>query len=354
MISTKNPKKLSDYSYYHQSAENYAASDFEHLADIQKRIALAYQNNTPLRIRGKGHSMNGNSLPREKEHLLSTAECVHFRFEQPGTITVGAGSAIWDVNLLLKTYGYELYVVNDGNAPAASVGGYLSAGGFGEHSALYGGFWETVEKVVLINGKGEVMESVWGDGWFEWLFGSMGQLGLVYEMSLKIKPLQGSEPAYPLGVVGRVEQSHYDWEKIAWYNLFTTQEHYELAFQELVLLSQIHKLTWASRPIYKYHIAFKRFNPPLLFPPQEDFIVLGVWGAPWDEQRFNIAAIKQLEQDFTDIIQEHPYFRRYIQTEFLFENFDYKTYFGESLFADFQKIKRALDPKGIFGKGVLS
>lgn len=344
---------LTDYSFYYQSTENYSLYKVDFLDNLQQFITEAYDQNRPIRIRGNGHSMNGSSLPRQNEILLLSVCCDHFHFDKVGTITVGSGAAIWDVNSLLKKWGFGLYVYNDGGAPASSVGGYLSAGGIGEESSLYGGFWETVEHVVLVNGKGELIKSVYGDGIFQWLFGSMGQLGFIYEICLRIKPLN-DQVQYPLGLTGKVTANKNSFNKLAWYNLLTTGEYADEAIHRLTLLSQIYKHAWVNLPIYRYDITFKKFNPPLLFPEQKPILVLGIWGEPWDDQNFDPKILRLLEHDFNKIILDNTSFRRYVQAEFIFEDFDYEAYFGEEIFSEFRKIKTQLDPKGIFGRGIIS
>lgn len=345
-------QSLTDYSYFYRSSESYEMAGVQTLEDAQKIVTAAYQQNRPVRIRGNGHSMNGSSLPRDSELLLLSANCNHFRFEKPGTITVGSGSAIWDVNQFLQQIGYQLLVYNDGSAAASTVGGYLSAGGIGETSYRHGGFWETVEEVVLINGKGETIRSVYGDGIFEWLFGSMGQLGYIYEVCLRIKSID-STATYPQGAVGKIPAGKNEWNKLAWYNLFTTSEHAGEALHELKILCRIHKRAWANRPLYRYDIAFKRFNPPLIYPAQQSIVALGIWGEPWNSTNFDIETLRLLEADFAELIFEKPYFRRYVQAEFTFEDFDYKKYLGADVIAGFKNIKQQLDPQGIFGKGII-
>lgn len=345
-------KKLKDYGNYYESSDDYEASTFKELEEVQEKIRQAYHSNSAIRVRGMGHSMNGSSLPKKNEYLIKTSSCNHYKFENDTSVTVGSGAAVWDVNNMLKKYGYELYVVNDGGAAASSIGGYLSAGGIGEHCYLYGGFWETVEKVKLIDGRGEVVESSYGDELFQWLFGAMGQLGFIYEVTLKIKPITKEKSNSLAGIKGNVLASNLVWPKQLWYNVFTTKEYAVEAQKELVLLSKIHRHVWAARPVYYYDLAFKRFNPPLIHPEQKDLVAVGVWGDAWNDKEFNMYAVKLLEKDFSELIDSNKNFRRYIQTELTFENFNYETYFGEEVFSGFKKMKLKMDPKGIFGKGI--
>lgn len=343
--------QLTDYSLYYKSSGHYTPFIAHSPEGIQQAVAAAYKNGQPVRVRGRGHSMNGSSLPRQGELLLHSESFNHFRFDNPGTVTIGSGAAIWDADQMLRQYGFELYVVNDGGGPASSVGGYLSAGGFGEKSNLHGGFWETVEHIVWIDGTGKLITSAYGDAVFPWLFGSSGQLGFIYEVCVKIKPLSGPIE-YPAGKKGTIIKSKSNWPVQLWYSLFTTPQYADEALQDLHMLRQVHRRTIATLPVYKYEILFKKFNPPLVFPAQESFMVLGIWGHSWDD-KLDTPAVRLLEQDFSELVLEKPYFRRYIQAELTFEGFDYRAYFGEKVSAAFSEIKAQSDPKNIFGKGMI-
>src|SRR3546814_14173787 len=53
-------------------------------------------------------------------------------------------------------------------------------------SELHGGFWEHVLSVTLIDGNGRIREIVETDENFPWLFGSFGQLGVLFEAKLRL------------------------------------------------------------------------------------------------------------------------------------------------------------------------
>ncbi len=98
-------KILSDYgenigagSYWHESPDC--------LAELETVVSVAAQSKKCIRLRGNGHSMNASSLPREGELLIDMRRMSHYVFESSDTVTVDAGVAVWDVNLMLKQYGY--------------------------------------------------------------------------------------------------------------------------------------------------------------------------------------------------------------------------------------------------------
>src|SRR4051794_19482677 len=89
---------LSDYGGWPDSRARYILVEPSQLEDLQTAVLWANHKQVPIRIRGNGHSMNGASAPRADELLISMRKCRHFRFEEEGTITVGAGAAVWDAN----------------------------------------------------------------------------------------------------------------------------------------------------------------------------------------------------------------------------------------------------------------
>ena len=322
------------------------------LEGLQAAIVWAAERHVAVRIRGNGHSMNGSSVPRENEVLISMRESRHFRFEEAGTISVGAGAAVWDVNELLKGYGYELLVYNIGDSAAASVGGYLSAGGFGETSRRYGGFWETVTEVVLVSGNAQVHRFTPADPEFRWLFGAMGQLGVAFELKLRIKPTSRRARVYPMGASGQVKRSNTPCETLQWYTLFVPESDWRdvrtrlWLWQAIIAIGARYQHAWRGRWPYLYSIRFGQFNPPLIHPAQESLIAFGLWGTP-RATGFDWQALNGIEAAVDQLIASYPRCRRYLQAELVPDGYDYRRYFGERVFQAFGDMKRSLDPDGV-------
>ena len=116
---------MADYGGLTHSSGGFDRAAVEDLESLHAIVIDANRSGTPIRIRGNGHSMNGTSVPRDGELLISTADLCHYRFDESGTITIGAGVAVWDADRFLRTRGYRLLVVNDGGKPASSLGGFL-------------------------------------------------------------------------------------------------------------------------------------------------------------------------------------------------------------------------------------
>lgn len=351
--------KWRDYAG-HSTAVEHRIFTISQLDDLKSIVAAAYDQQQPVRLRGNGHSMHGLANPQQHEWLLCMQDCCHYRFDKPGTVTVGAGAAVWDVHQMLSTYGYGLYVYNDGGAAASSVGGYLAAGGFGEPSARHGGFWETVEKVTLVDGTGTIHRIDRNQPVFPWLFGAMGQLGVVFDVRLRIQPLNATGSSidtadYPGGadgqISGKVTASQYDWEPILWQTLFVPLDDWQIAQRALVEIGSRYRHAWRSRWPYAYTIAFQQFNPPLITPHLGDLAAVGIWGDPTPDG-YDWEAIEHIQSAVNTLLTEHPNWRRYIQTEYTPAGFDYAGYFDSEIFTIWRDWKTQFDPKGILVAGV--
>lgn len=346
-------QSLSDYGGYYRSRSRYFEYAPATAEELQAAVCEANARRMPIRIRGNGHSMNGTAIPRADELLLRVTGLDHYRFDAEGTLTVGAGAAVWDVHALLRNFGFDLPVYNDGDAAAPSVGGYLAAGGFGATSGRHGGFWETVAALTLVSGDGRRLTSRPGDELFPWLFGSMGQLGIICEATLRIIPLPGRPPAYPRGSCGHIAASRHDWEKNMWYTVFVPKPAWPQALGDLIAIGRRHAPAWRARPPYAYDLPFRTFNPPLIHPRQENLAAVGIWGEiPAGD--FDPEGLRRLDAAIADWLRSHPDYRRYAQAELVFEEFDYRAQFGPIYHARLTGLKRVLDPLQLLVPGVLS
>lgn len=347
---------LSDY------AGNLSVTDYEFFEPqtqeiLIEKISIVYRDKTPIRIRANGHSMNSLAVPRQGELLVSMKKLCRYIFNTRDTVTVEAGAAVWDVNLMLKEYGYELLVYNDGNAAASSVGGYLSAGGIGYTSSTHGGFWNTVEEVTLLSANGEIFIINRSHPVFKWLFGSMGQLGIILQVTLKIKPVRNKEESKNLiGEKGVINVTSHDWESIVWFTLFVPSSLWKTARRQLVIIGKRHKEAWSPRVPYVYHLPFHEFNPPLIHTFQGDLVAVGLWGGlPKGSSNacFDWNEVAKIEKDIQELVKVNvKLYRRYIQTENTSPSF-YGEYFDKNVLSAFSELKAIFDPEKLFVSGVL-
>jgi FAD/FMN-containing dehydrogenase len=341
---------LSDYGD-NIGANSYCYESPDSLDALVQVISIAAQSKKCMRPRGNGHSMNGSSLPREGELLIDMGRMSRYVFESPDTVTVEAGAAVWDVNLMLKQYGFELLVYNDGNAAASSLGGYVSAGGIGYTSNVHGGFWNSVEAITFVTAAGEVRSISRKDTVFRWFFGSMGQFGVIAKVRLRISAIPGCRQSEVYGISGSVKATAHDWESIVWFTLFVPKLYWKVARSELLAIKARHTRAWLPRVPYVYRLPFQDFVPPLIHPFQGDLVAVGLWGeAP--EDGFDWQKISAIDAEVQALVDGNSrIYRRYAQTERVLPGF-YRDYFDAGVFSHFRQLKSLLDPDDLLSRGV--
>jgi glycolate oxidase FAD binding subunit len=171
----------------------------QHLTD-QIRAATAAQ--TPLRIRGTGSKDFYGETPQGE--LLDTTPCTGIVSYEPSelVVTVRAGTPLAELEAALTEKGQCLafepprFGANGGG----SCGGMVAAGLNGPSRASVGGVRDYVLGVQLINGRaehltfgGQVMKNVAGYDVTRLMVGSLGTLGVLTEISLKVLPVAPSE-----------------------------------------------------------------------------------------------------------------------------------------------------------------
>jgi glycolate oxidase FAD binding subunit len=196
------------------------------LQSITERIRAAAASGTPLRIRGGG-SKDFYGEPPQGE-LLETTPLAGISSYEPSelVVTVRAGTPLAALEAVLAERGQclpfepphfgsrsapapaplggvgERGFDDSGVAPgsAATVGGMVAAGLSGPARASVGAVRDYVLGLTMINGRGElltfggqVMKNVAGYDVSRLVTGSLGTLGLIVEVSLKVLPLMPAE-----------------------------------------------------------------------------------------------------------------------------------------------------------------
>jgi FAD/FMN-containing dehydrogenase len=354
---------VTDFSRLHRSASPFCAVAPCSPVEAEEIARVAARERISIRVRGAGHALNGSSLPRAGELVFDTRNLTSLRYEQPATVTAGAGLPVWVVRALVNRDGWTLPVVNDGYS-GPSVGGYVAAGGFGPGSADYGGFWENVLQVRLLTPNG--VESVRRhDALFPWLFGAMGQLGIVLEATLDLVPLVPAAAAnFNSYSISELEVRHALMSpqgpptsegdrRLYWFTLFVSDRDRRAASEELAALQLHHAGTFEYLERYCYFIRHcGKVAVPLVYPHAEDFYALGIWGFHDDASPKGIRQLHAFESDFMRLALDRSY-RRYVQSELPSGPDTYARYFTPDILASLRVIKRQLDPRGIFNAGWL-
>jgi len=174
-------------------------------------IRAAAAAKTPLRIRGHG-SKDFFGQPAQGQLLDTTAHSGIVSYEPTElVVTARAGTPLAELEATLADQGQCLAFEPPHFDGRGTVGGMVAAGLSGPARASVGGVRDYVLGVQLINGRaehltfgGQVMKNVAGYDVTRLAVGSMGILGVLTEVSLKVLPVMPAEAT----LVFEVDQAH--------------------------------------------------------------------------------------------------------------------------------------------------
>jgi glycolate oxidase FAD binding subunit len=163
------------------------------------QIRAAAADRRALRIRGGGSKDFFGNEPRGE--LLDTRSCAGVVAYEPSelVLTVRCGTSLLEVQKLLEESN-QMLAFEPPHFGAATIGGCVAAGLSGPRRASAGAVRDFVLGTKIVDGKGnivtfggQVMKNVAGYDISRLLTGSLGTLGLILEVSLKVAPRPVSE-----------------------------------------------------------------------------------------------------------------------------------------------------------------
>jgi glycolate oxidase FAD binding subunit len=170
------------------------------LDSLADKVRHAADRGRPLRIRGCGtKDFYGQRLHGE---LLDVRPLAGIVSHEPSelVVTARAGTRLRELEALLAEHGQCLPFEPPRFGVAGTVGGMVAAGLAGPARASVGGVRDHVLGVRMLNGRGElltfggqVMKNVAGYDVSRLMAGSMGTLGVIVEVSLKVLPMPPAE-----------------------------------------------------------------------------------------------------------------------------------------------------------------
>jgi len=177
------------------------------LKDFRERIERASRDKAPLRIRGSGSKdWYGRSVQGE---VLDTSGYRGIISYEPTelVITARAGTPLREIEATLAEQGQMLAFEPPHFGPGATIGGVVASGLAGPRRQAAGGVRDFVLGTTLMDGHGEalrfggqVMKNVAGYDVSRLLAGSLGMLGLILEVSLKVMPRPQAESTLRLAL----------------------------------------------------------------------------------------------------------------------------------------------------------
>ena len=166
------------------------------LVRLIDRVLLAQADRTALDIRGGGtKSFYGGSRTGEPLHVSGLAGISSYEPTEL-VVTVRAGTPLTDLEAALEEQGQCLPFEPPRFAPGGTVGGMVAAGLSGPARVSVGSLRDHVLGLTLLNGRGEVLtfggqvaKNVAGYDVSRLMAGSLGILGVICEVSLKVLPV---------------------------------------------------------------------------------------------------------------------------------------------------------------------
>jgi len=189
----------------------------EHPAELIERVRIAAAARTPLHIVGGrtkdfyGEAVSGEALSMQAWSGIVSHEPTEL------VVTVRAGTPLAELEAVLAERGQCLPFEPPRFAPGGTVGGMVAGGLSGPARASVGSVRDFVLGARFINGRGElltfggqVMKNVAGYDVSRVFAGSMGTLGVLSEVSLKVLPVAPAETTlvFTLGQHEALEQLH--------------------------------------------------------------------------------------------------------------------------------------------------
>ena len=164
------------------------------------RIRAAATEKRPLRLRGGGSKdFYGQALEGEVLDTRAYAGIIAYEPTEL-VITARCGTLLADLEAALRAKGQQLTFEPPHFGPGATVGGMVAAGLSGPRRQAAGAVRDFVLGVRMLDGRGDdlcfggqVMKNVAGFDVSRLMVGSLGTLGAILEVSLKVLPLPAVE-----------------------------------------------------------------------------------------------------------------------------------------------------------------
>ena len=327
----------------------------DNLDEVIQLVKDANENKKNLRIRGGGTSFSGISIPKENEVFVDMRNLNHYHFDQVGTIIVDSGIGLNDLKRFLDNEGFKLpvYPTNLGllDSITPTIGGFISKGGISPESKEFGGLWENILEITIIDGYGQKKIVNMNDELFPWLFGGYGQFGIIVSAKLKIKHIDKNKDFYPLGKKGIIEQFKYKIrdQKYFCYHIFCDKERVEESEKNIRTLISSQFKSDKNKKDFKLNTFFVKFhknNPPLLYRNRSFYCVQGVQYLDDKDEEYK-KKIKIIENNFMKLMEDNALYR-YPQIEYLDTTTLRDYYMNRRVYDKFLIHKNRLDPNGIF------
>lgn len=175
------------------------------LAVLRERVVRAGQEKTPLRIRGSGSKDWYGGAPQGEVLDMGGYSGIVSYEPTELVITARCGTPLREIEETLAQQGQMLAFEPPHFGPDATIGGVVASGLAGPRRQAAGAVRDFVLGTMLLDGRGQllrfggqVMKNVAGYDVSRLLAGSLGTLGAIMEVSLKVMPRPQAEASVRL------------------------------------------------------------------------------------------------------------------------------------------------------------
>lgn len=167
----------------------------KNIDEILQVIKAANAKKIPVIVRGAASWGFGGVIPVHGGMVIDLSpfrKILKVNVKQK-TATVEAGARWSDIDILAKKNG--LTILTYPSSKFSTVGGWISTGGYAINSYKYGHVSQQVISMTVITGTGEIKTLTPADREFEYFVSTEGQLGIIVEITIKLRDVpQGSYP----------------------------------------------------------------------------------------------------------------------------------------------------------------
>ncbi|MFA5056234.1 MAG: FAD-binding protein [Dehalococcoidia bacterium] len=163
--------------------------------EIRKVVAFAGEHKMPVVTRGAASWGFGGVIPTRAGIVIDLSPFRNILAIDAAdkTVTVEAGARWSDIDILAKKKG--LCLMTYPSSKFSTVGGWISTGGYGINSFRYGHLSKQIVSITVVTGGGEVRKLSPSDHDFSYFISTEGELGIIVEVTLKLRDLpKGSYP----------------------------------------------------------------------------------------------------------------------------------------------------------------
>jgi len=270
---------LTDYGQFHRFTSPFWLFQPESLEELVQCLEQCAEQNIPVSYRGAGHSMNGSSFPSSGGILVSTINLNEVQFLDSQYVSTQSGVQVLELDQWLRQFGYQLPVVHDGGLSGPTVGGFISAGGFGCSSDQRGGFWNHIREIQFWQ-KGLGVSTVSpNDELFYQICGAGKPNGFILSAKLDIDCIE-SVPDLFFPLTTRLSFQYVEHPRLIWFTLIAPLKRQLMLRRSLSRLHVDFSDHWKALNPYRYVIKHLGRTTPSGFHKlnSDDLIAAGVWG----------------------------------------------------------------------------